>query len=280
MTTGVDCKLCKLIVLDNNINSMTEFKQIIGRGTRLKPEYGKEFFTIMDFRNACRLFADPEFDGEPPKDDTPEDTLYPAPDEDGGDSTEIREPRIKYRVNDVDVTILNERVQYYDKDGKLITESVTDYSKKNILGKYATLDDFLSEWNASERKQAIIDELKERGVLLDALRDAAGNRDIDDFDLICHIAFDKKPLTKAERAANVRKQDYLNRYEGVAREVLSALLDKYTSNGIADLEQVDILRIDPFRTIADLKKILGAFGGKKEYLFAVKQLQNQIYAAA
>jgi type I restriction enzyme R subunit len=289
MTTGVDCKLCKLIVLDNNINSMTEFKQIIGRGTRLKPEYGKEFFTIMDFRNACRLFADPEFDGDPiviiDEGDLPEDEAnppqpYPVPDEDGGNDTEIHESRIKYRVNDVEVTILNERVQYYDKDGKLITESVTDYSKKNILGKYATLDDFLSEWNTSERKQAIIDELKERGVLLDALRDAAGNRDIDDFDLICHIAFDKKPLTKAERAANVRKQDYLNRYEGVAREVLSALLDKYTSNGIADLEQVDILRIDPFRTIADLKKIFIAFGGKKEYLYAVKQLQNQIYAAA
>jgi type I restriction enzyme R subunit len=157
---------------------------------------------------------------------------------------------------------------------------VTDYSKKNILGEYATLGDFLRAWNTSERKQAIIDELKERGVLLDALREASGNRNVDDFDLICHIAFDKKPLTKAERAANVRKSDYLSKYEGVAREVLSALLDKYTSNGIADLEQVDILRIDPFRTIADLRKILSAFGGKQEYLYAVKELQNQIYAAA
>ena len=284
MTTGVDCKTCKLIVLDNNINSMTEFKQIIGRGTRLKPEYGKEFFTIMDFRNACRLFADPEFDGDPiviieDGDEIPappEPPAQPTP----GDGGEPPTPRIKYRVNDVEVTILNERVQYYDKDGKLITESVTDYSKKNILGKYATLDDFLMEWNTTGRKQAIIDELKERGVLLDALREAAGSRDIDDFDLICHIAFDKKPLSRAERAANVRKRDYLSKYEGVAREVLTALLDKYTSNGIADLEQIDVLRIDPFRNIADLRKILSAFGGKQEYLSAVKQLQNQIYEAA
>ena len=284
MTTGVDCKTCKLIVLDNNINSMTEFKQIIGRGTRLKPEYGKEFFTIMDFRNACRLFADPEFDGDPIIiiEDGGEIPSPPEPPTEAipGEGGESPTPRVKYRVNDVEVTILNERVQYYDKDGKLITESVTDYSKKNILGKYATLDDFLMEWNTTGRKQAIIDELKDRGVLLDALREAAGSRDIDDFDLICHIAFDKKPLSRAERAANVRKRDYLSKYEGVAREVLTALLDKYTSNGIADLEQLDVLRIDPFRNIADLRKILNAFGGKQEYLSAVKQLQNQIYEAA
>jgi len=303
MTTGVDCKTCKLIVLDNNINSMTEFKQIIGRGTRLKPEYGKEFFTIMDFRNACRLFADPGFDGEPESviDDCEicgqnpciclcekcgqnpcvcegEGTPPIAPP--GGDGQEPPTPRTKFRVNDVEVTILNERVQYYDKDGKLITESVTDYSKKNILGKYATLDEFLGEWKTSARKQVIIDELKERGVLLDALRDAAGNRDIDEFDLICHIAFDKKPLSRAERAANVRKRDYLSKYEGVAREVLAALLDKYASNGISDLEQVDVLRIDPFRSIAELKKIMSAFGGKQKYMIAVKELEDEIYAAA
>jgi type I restriction enzyme R subunit len=277
MSTGVDCKTCKLIVLDKNIHSMTEFKQIIGRGTRLKPEYGKEYFTIMDFRDNCRLFADPEFDGEPEPDDN--FPSAPPPRRTSNDRPALPS-RVVVFVNGVPVELLNERVSYLDTDGKLIIESVVAYSKMNILDKYATLDDFLSEWNTSGRKQAIIDELKERGVLLDALRDAAGNRDIDDFDLICHIAFDKKPLTKAERAANVRKQDYLNRYEGVAREVLSALLDKYTSNGIADLEQVDILRIDPFRTIADLKKIFNAFGGKQKYLYAVKELQNQIYAAA
>jgi type I restriction enzyme R subunit len=295
MTTGVDCKTCKLIVLDNNINSMTEFKQIIGRGTRLNPEYGKEFFTIMDFRDASRLFADPDFDGEPisitslDEDGNPTGEPEPEPippDDPSGDGGENDgddvgpTPRIKYRVNDVEVTILNERVQYYDKDGKLITESVTDYSKRNILGEFATLDDFLKAWSATERKQAIIDELKERGVLLDALRESAGNRDVDDFDLICHVAFDKKPLTKSERADGVRKKDYLSRYEGVAREVLSALLDKYSSNGIADLEQVDILRIDPFREIADIRKIFNAFGGKQGYLTAVKKLENEIYEIA
>ena len=299
MTTGVDCKTCKLIVLDNNINSMTEFKQIIGRGTRLKPEYfvggerqTKEYFTIMDFRDACRLFADPDFDGYPipevPEGKDEEDDeegegkqpiVYPPDPADTDDGDTVKEPRLKYRVNDVDVTILNERVQYYDRDGKLITESVTDYSRKNILGEYATLDVFLRAWNTGRRKQAIIDELKERGVLLDALRDAAGNRDIDDFDLICHIAFDKKPLTKAQRAADVRGRDYLSRYEGVAREVLSALLDKYAAHGVADLEQVGILQIDPFRNIGDLKTIMGAFGGKQKYLHAVKELQDQIYAA-
>jgi type I restriction enzyme R subunit len=292
MTTGVDCKTCKLIVLDNNINSMTEFKQIIGRGTRLNPEYGKEFFTIMDFRDASRLFADPEFDGDPisivdvdpgdpiePDPPTPgdsDDGIWIDPPDDGDDPTPYR----KVRVRGVEVKILNERVQYYDKDGKLITESVTDYSKKNILGEFSTLDDFLEAWNSTERKQAIVDELKERGVLLDALRDAAGNRDIDDFDLICHVAFDKKPLTKAERAANVRKRDYLNKYEGIAREVLNALLDKYAENGIADLEQVSTLQIDPFRSIGDLKKIMGAFGGKLNYLRAVQELGTQIYNAA
>jgi len=156
---------------------------------------------------------------------------------------------------------------------------VTDYSKKNILGEYASLDDFLRAWNSENRKQTIIDELKERGVLLGALREAAGNRDIDDFDLICHIAFDKKPLTKAERANGVRKRDYLNRYEGLAREVLSALLDKYARDGISDIDDTKILVIDPLRTIAGAKKILAAFGGKNGYLTAVKELQDQIYAA-
>ncbi|MCL2187240.1 MAG: DEAD/DEAH box helicase family protein [Defluviitaleaceae bacterium] len=298
MTTGVDCKTCKLIVLDNNINSMTEFKQIIGRGTRLKPEYfidderhTKEYFTIMDFRDACRLFADPDFDGDPippdPDDgegddgeapDTPPTPNPPLPPD--GDGDKPPKPRIKYRVNDVEVTIINERVQYYDKDGKLITESVTDYSKKNILGGYATLDVFLRDWNASGRKLAIIDELKECGVLLEALREAAGNRDIDDFDLICHIAFDKKPLTKAERVANVRKRDYLNRYEGIARDVLSALLDKYAASGLTDLEKIDVLKIDPFRKIATARTIVNVFGGKEKYIEAIRELQNQIYAEA
>lgn len=290
MTTGVDCKTCKLIVLDNNINSMTEFKQIIGRGTRLKPDYGKEYFTIMDFRNACRLFADPEFDGDPivviddggdnpevPNGDPPATDAPPYNGNRGGD--EPSEPHHKFRVRGVEVTILNERVQYYDKDGKLITESVTDYSKKNILGEYATLDSFLRAWNSEEKKQAIIDELQERGVLLEALREASGNKDIDDFDLICHIAYDKAPLTKAERANNVRKRGYLYKYSGLAQEVLSALLDKYMNEGIQDIENIEILSNDPFRQFGTPMKIAKLFGGKDGYKKAIKELQNEIYAA-
>ena len=290
MTTGVDCKTCKLIVLDNNINSMTEFKQIIGRGTRLKPDYGKEYFTIMDFRNACRLFADPEFDGDPivviddggdnpevPNDNPPVTDDPPYNGNGGGD--EPSEPHHKFRVRGVEVTILNERVQYYDKDGKLITESVTDYSKKNILGEYATLDSFLRAWNSEEKKQAIIDELQERGVLLEALREASGNKDIDDFDLICHIAYDKAPLTKAERANNVRKRGYLYKYSGLAQEVLSALLDKYMNEGIQDIENIEILSNDPFRQFGTPMRIAKLFGGKAGYKKAVKELQDEIYVA-
>ena len=290
MTTGVDCKTCRLIVLDNNINSMTEFKQIIGRGTRLKPEYGKEYFTIMDFRNACRLFADPEFDGDPisiiddggdppetpPIVDPPEP---PNPFGPGGGPVDPPEPRHKFRVRGVEVTILNERVQYYDKDGKLITESVTDYSRKNILGEYATLDSFLRAWNSDKRKQAIIDELQERGVLLEALRDAAGGKDIDDFDLICHIAYDKAPLTKAERANNVKKRGYLYQFSGLAQEVLFALLEKYMNEGISEIDSIEILSNDPFRKFGNPMKIAKLFGGKAGYIKAVRELQKEIYAA-
>ncbi len=290
MTTGVDCKTCRLIVLDNNINSMTEFKQIIGRGTRLKPEYGKEYFTIMDFRNACRLFADPDFDGEPISiiddgGDTPVDPpIVDTPDNPGGEKpgggiVDPPEPRHKFRVRGVEVTILNERVQYYDKDGKLITESVTDYSRKNILGEYATLDSFLRAWNSDRRKQAIIDELQERGVLLEALRGAAGGRDVDDFDLICHIAYDKAPLTKAERANNVKKRGYLYKFSGLAQEVLAALLEKYMNEGITELDSIEILSNDPFRKFGNPMKIARLFGGKAGYMDAVRELQKEIYAA-
>ena len=179
----------------------------------------------------------------------------------------------------MDVTILNERIQYYDKDGKLITESVTDYSKKNILGEYATLDTFLRAWNSEQRKQAIIDELRERGVLLEALREASSNKNIDDFDLICHIAYDKAPLTKAERANNVRKRGYLYKYSGLAQEVLSALLDKYMNEGIRDIESLEILSNDPFRKFGTPMKIAKLFGGKSGYLQAVHELQTEIYVA-
>ena len=279
MTTGVDCKTCKLIVLENNINSMTEFKQIIGRGTRLYPDapYHKEYFTIMDFRGATRLFADPEFDGEPvviidggnPFSPLPPVIIDPQP---------PRTPKVE--VDGVQVDILNERIQYLDLNGKLITESLTDYTKKGILGIYKSLDEFIRAWTQSEKKAAIIQELKEKGILLDALKQVAGNKDFDEFDLICHIAFDKKPLTKAERAAGVKKRDYLNKYEGLARDVLVALIDKYATNGVADLESIETLSIDPFKGIASPQKIIKAFGGKEQYMLAVRLLEQQIYQVA
>lgn len=299
MTTGVNCKTCKLIVLDNNINSMTEFKQIIGRGTRLYPTHGKEYFTIMDFRNASRLFADPDFDGDPisiidlgpgddfptDEDDNPPNPPYPDDEErwsldgDDDDDSGTRSKRPVYRVRNVPVKILSERVQYYDKDGKLVTESLTDYSKKNILGKYATLDAFLTAWNSEDRKQAIIDALKDEGVLLDALREIAGNKDLDDFDLICHIAYDAPALTKAERANNVRKRGYLYQYSDLAQKVLDALLDKYMTDGIGEIESLEILANDPFRQFGSPLKIAKLFGGKAGYERAVQELKNQIYTA-
>lgn len=294
MTTGVDCKTCKLIVLDNNIGSMTEFKQIIGRGTRLKPEYGKEYFTIMDFRNSSRLFADPDFDGEPvqiyePNEENGDDIVPPnegnEPDDNFGGASgadfgddEIKEKHEKYRVGDVEVKVISERVQYYDKDGKLITESIKDYSKKNILDEFSDLDAFLNRWNKEDKKEAIIEELKEQGVLLDALREEIGNPDIDDFDLICHIAFDKKPLTKAERANNVKKRGYLYKYSGMAQKVLEALLDKYMNEGIIDLEDTKILEMKDFEEFGSPLKIVKLFGGKKKYVEAIKELETQIYA--
>lgn len=305
MTTGVDCKTCKLIVLDNNIGSMTEFKQIIGRGTRLSPSYGKEYFTIMDFRNSSRLFSDPEFDGEPvviyePKegedpvppdtgegtdigDDNPTDggnstfgSGNPFGGEDGTDGDD--KPRF-YRIKDVPVKVISERVQYYDKDGKLITESLKDYSKKNMINEFASLDEFLNRWNSEEKKEAIIEELQEHGVLLDALREEIGHKDIDDFDLICHIAFDKKPLTKAERANNVKKRGYLYKYSDMAQQVLEALLEKYKDEGITQLEDTKILKLKGFEKFGSPLKIVKLFGGKEGYLKAVKELEEEIYTA-
>lgn len=293
MTTGVDVKTCKLIVLDNNINSMTEFKQIIGRGTRLYPEYGKEYFTIMDFRNACRLFADPEFDGDPvviidggdggdgwnPVDPgNPDDETYPA-DPPGFIPPVLKEKASKYRVKGVSVEIINERVQYYDKDGKLITESIKDYSKRNILDEYATLDEFLAAWTTAEKKQAIIEELQDHGVLLDALKEHS-NKDLDDFDLIMHIAYDKKPLTKQERVDHVKKKGYLYKYSDICQEVLSALLDKYMNEGISELEDTRILDNAPFDRIGSPKRIARLFGGRENYIQAVKELERLIYEAA
>ena len=318
MTTGVDAKMCKLIVLENNINSMTEFKQIIGRGTRLLEEYGKTYFTIMDFRNASRLFADPDFDGKPEvvidiDGDDPVDEPVPDPvsdpelptdggkqnPEDGGNNGEVKEdggkygpgdippfgegegedkPR-KYYVGDITVKVLSERVQYVDKDGKLITESLIDYTKKNILQQYSRLDDFLRTWTTAEKKQAIIEELQDDGVLLDAVREELGKTELDDFDLICHIAFDKAPLTKKERAENVKKRHYLYKYSDIAQKVIEALLDKYSNDGIKDIEDTKVLELKEFAQIGSPLKIVKAFGGKEAYQKAVQELENEIYYA-
>ncbi len=309
MTTGVDAKMCKLIVLENNINSMTEFKQIIGRGTRLLEDCGKTYFTIMDFRNASRLFADPDFDGKPEVvidlgGDDPVDEPDKPTDEDengAGVDTSIEElkeegydyvtgdappfdeegedkPR-KYFVGDVTVRVLSERVQYVDKDGKLITESLIDYTKKNILQQYSRLDEFIRTWTEAEKKQAIIDALQDDGVLLDAVREELGKTELDDFDLICHIAYDKAPLTKKERAENVKKRHYLYKYADVAKDVIEALLDKYANDGIKEIEDAKVLQLKEFQKIGSPMKIVKAFGGKEAYQKAVQELENEIYYA-
>ncbi|MGG1677333.1 EcoAI/FtnUII family type I restriction enzme subunit R [Neobacillus sp. NRS-1170] len=292
MTTGVDAKMCKLIVLENNINSMTEFKQIIGRGTRLLEEYGKTYFTIMDFRNSSRLFADPAFDGRPevvidlggndpvdePEAGTEEGNEGYGPNDgvnepDGGNHTggtdifgdEGEDKPRKYYIGDVTVRVLSERVQYVDKDGKLITESLIDYTKKNILQQYTKLDDFLRTWTEAEKKQAIIDELQDSGVLLDAVREELGRTELDDFDLICHLAYDKPPLTKKERAENVKKRHYLYKYSDIAQQVIETLLDKYANDGIKEIEDTKVLQLKEFAKIGSPMKIVKAFGGKEAY---------------
>ena len=273
MSAGVDSKTTKLIVLDKNIRSMTEFKQIIGRGTRLREDLGKNFFTIMDFRNNTRKFADSAFDGEPVVilEDIPTKPIeVPA-------EPPVEPPKVVPRVNGVPVTVILEQNQCYDEHGKLKTENFIDFTRNNILKEYSTLGEFIKTWNSYDKKQAIIDELYQHEIFLDELRELSGDDEMDDFDLICHIAFDKKPLTRAERANNVKKRDYLNKYEGIARQVLEGLLDKYASNGISDLESIKILQNDPFRRIAGTKSILKEFGGQDNFLQEMHNLQKELY---
>lgn len=277
LTTGVDCKTCKVIALDTNIGSMTEFKQVIGRGTRLRPEFDKNYFTILDFRNNSRNFADPEFMGEPngeeyvgPKDPIPRE----GPDEPVDPVVKKPKPKIK----DVKVHKAFEQYQCFDSEGKLITENIIEYSHDKILEDFPNLETFLNKWNSSMKKQAIIDELYEHDVFLDVLREISGKEDMDDFDLICHIAFDKKPLTRQERANNVKKRDYLSKYEGVARKVLEGLLDKYASSGIENLESTDVLYNEPFRQYGEPRNIAEKyFGGKNGLLEAMSDLQRELY---
>jgi type I restriction enzyme R subunit len=303
MTTGVDAQTCQFIVLDANINSMIEFKQIIGRGTRIREDYGKQYFTIIDFRGVTKLFADPDFDGDPvsvkttkgdiPTEDEEEgiggvgkpDEDYNTEDGNEGDippeiidGGNINETPAKYYVDDVPVKVIHERVYYYDKNGKLITESLVSYTRKNIKNEFKTLDEFLRKWNEADRKEAIIKDLEERGVFFEELKDEVG-KDLDPFDLICHIAFDMPPLTRRERANNVKKRNYFTKYGENAREVLEALLEKYADEGIENLENLEILKVPDFKKFGSPIEIVKRFGGKKKYLEAIKELQKEIYTA-
>ncbi len=302
MTTGIDAQTCKLIVLDSNIGSMTEFKQIIGRGTRINEEFGKTFFTIMDFRNVTDLFADPDFDGDPvrvkeigedddiesPEDESDTDEVItgedgeeitfepPEPPEIIGGGDIIPEPRAKHYVNGVNVAVLNERVQYMDGNGKLITGSLKDYTKQKVREQYQSLDDFLNKWNQADKKQAIIEALTEQGIIFENLKEAI-NKEMDVFDLICHTAFDQPPLTRAERVKNVKKRDYFTKYGEQARKVLEALLEKYADEGIENIEDMKILTVNPLDQFGSPLEIVKLFGGKKQYLKALTELEQEIY---
>lgn len=306
MTTGVDAQTCKVIVLDSNIQSMTEFKQIIGRGTRINEDFNKLYFTILDFRNVTDLFADPDFDGDPVRikvtsegedisivedeetadetpivdDETGEQIImapkpYPMPPIGG----QANEPLPKVFVNGVDVSVLLAREMYFDAQGKPITMSLKDYTRDKVRAQFASLDSFLNRWNKAERKEAIVKELEDQGVLVDALENAV-NKELDLFDLICHTAFDAPPLTRKERATNVRKRNYFAKYGDKARKVLETLLDKYADAGLENLESMDVLRVNPFDELGTPMEIVREFGGKEKYLKAIRELEKEIYQTA
>ena len=284
LSTGVDCKMTKLIVLDEMIGSMTEFKQIVGRGTRIREKEGKTHFVIMDFRNVTRLFADPDWDGpvEIDPDYPPKKTSEPIDTQPGDppDPPEPPEPKVKPVVdkNGCRVEIIHKTVSVYDTNGKLLRqESITDYTKENVRGEFATLDAFIREWRQDPQKEKIRDMLLERGIDLELMKAEQGMEGVDDFDFICHVAYDKKPLTRRERAGNVKKRDFFGKYSGVAREVLEALLDKYMNMGIYEIEKTDILKLDPFLKYGKPSKISSYFGGKDGYMNAVRELANAIY---
>ncbi len=283
LSTGADCKMTKLIVLDEMIGSMTEFKQIIGRGTRLREKEGKNHFVVMDFRNVTRLFADPDWDGPIEMDEGFGSGQQPGPGSDGPGSDLPPDPPPSADKSVVDakgceVHIVGKRVSIYDADGRLLAqESIVDYTRLNIRGRYASLDSFILHWTGEEKKEAIRDLLREQGIDLEWMKADQGMEDVDDFDFICHVAYDQKPLTRRERAENVKKRDFLSRYGGVAREVLEALLDKYMNAGIYEIEKTEILHLDPFRKFGKPSRIAVHFGGKEGYLKAVRELEKAIY---
>ena len=283
LSTGADIKMTKLIVLDEMIGSMTEFKQILGRGTRLREKEGKTHFTVMDFRNVTRLFADPDWDGPLEIDEEfgtakeegkapPPQGKAPGKDVPDGVPTPIVDE------NGCKVRIIQKTVSIYDTDGKLLRqESIVDYTKENILGRYASLDNFIRQWGEQDKKEAIRDLLRQRGIDLEQVKEQQGMTDVDDFDFICHVAFDKKPLTRRERANNVKKRDFLSKYSGAARQVLEALLDKYCNIGIYEIEKTEVLKLDPFLKMGKPAKIAGYFGGKQGYQKALKELEEELY---
>ena len=307
MTTGVDAQTCKLIVLDSNIGSMTEFKQIIGRGTRINEDFGKHYFTIIDFRNVTALFADKEFDGDPVRvrNASQEDDISDADNEADdatikddltGEEVDFTGPETpditikddnppdyhkqhKVTVNGVEVTVIKERVQYMGADGRIITESLRDYTRRKVLTSYTSLDSFLTSWKEADKKRAIVEELESLGVIFAALKDEVGSA-FDPFDLICHVAFEQRPLTRRERAENVKKQDYFTKYGDLARKVLDSLLDKYADDGLLDLEDMAIITLDPINQLGTAPEIVRAFGGKPSYSQAIEELTSHLYDAA
>ena len=312
MTTGVDAKTCKLVVLDQNIQSMTKFKQIIGRGTRIDERYGKLWFTILDFKKATELFADERFDGIPEKvmDTTPEDIADPESDfeekleeisehdeeqvtgvdeppappyqvtdtDDVGPLPEEDEKKIrKFHVNGVAVGVIAQRVQYYDADGKLVTESFKDYTRKTLLKEYASLDDFTRKWQDADRKEAIIHELEQQGIIWEILAEEVG-KDLDPFDMLCHVVYGQPPLTRKERAENVRKRNYFTKYSEAAQAVLDNLLDKYADAGVQEIESIQVLKLKPFDSMGTLPEIIKTgFGDRNGYNQALSELENEIY---
>ena len=299
LSTGVDAQTCRLIVLDREVGSMTEFKQILGRGTRVHDDTRKFYFTLMDFRGATNHFADPDFDGEPvqiyepgegdpitPPEDVPprDDADDPIPPEPGEDETIVYVPPSPYPfdsprkiyVDGIDATVIAERVEYLDEYGKLVTESLRDFTRKALKKRFASLDDFLRRWKAAERKQAIVEELEAEGLVLDAIAEELG-KELDPFDLICHVAFDAKPLTRRERAANVKKRAVFNKYGEQARAVLDALLVKYADQGVFNLDDVSVLRIPPLTELGTPVQLINAFGGKDKFVAAVHDLQAALY---
>jgi type I restriction enzyme R subunit len=300
LSTGVDAQTCRLIVLDRAVGSMTEFKQIVGRGTRVHEDSRKYYFTLIDFRGATSHFADPEFDGDPvqiyePAEDEPMappdgfENGEQAPFEPPPDETIIDQPGLplstggpigKIFVDGVGATIIAERVEYLDANGRLVTESLRDFTKAELKKRFASIDDFLRRWNSAERKQAIIDELEAEGLSLDIVAqelEKSLGRNLDPFDLICHIAFDRKPLTRRERAENVRKRDVFTKYGPQARAVLDALLEKYRDEGVLNLDDADVLKVTPFTAMGSVVQLIKAFGGREGFEKAVHEMQDALY---